>query len=250
MEFLTVGQLSKRANVTIRTIRYYDQIQLLTPEYRHANGRRYYTENDLKRLEKICLLKTLSFSLEDIKTVLNKETFKELLLQHQRQIQSDIKEEENTLKNIQTLLNSIEIEGEFNWELLLPLFKRKEHNRGLHFNEEEQKTISRLPKMEQNDISIKQWINLMKRIEWSIKNGISPLSEEGRLIAEDSLLLSELVFQGNKELGEKFWEIRKSEDQSASAGLYPINAEVLAFLDEAIASIPNYSIHASNADQA
>ncbi|MFP3509948.1 MerR family DNA-binding transcriptional regulator [Peribacillus sp. SIMBA_075] len=44
MEFWTVGQLSKLANVTIRTIRYYDQIQLLTPEFRHANGRRYYTE--------------------------------------------------------------------------------------------------------------------------------------------------------------------------------------------------------------
>lgn len=237
MEFLTVGQLSKRANVTIRTIRYYDQIQLLTPEYRHANGRRYYSANDLKRLEKICLLKALSFSLDDIKTVLNKESFKELLLQHQQQIQADIKEEENTLKNIQTLLNSIEIEGEFNWELLLPLFKRKEHNRGSHFNEEEQKTINKLPKMEQNDISMKQWINLMKRIEWSLEKGVSPLSEEGRLIAEDSLLLSELVFQGNKELEGKFWEIRKSKEGSASAGLYPINEDVLTFLDEAIASV-------------
>lgn len=237
MEFMTVGQLSKRANVTIRTIRYYDQIHLLTPEFRHANGRRYYTAKDLNRLEKICLLKSLSFSLDDIKTVLNKKSFKELLLHHQQQILSDINEEENTLKNIQTLLNSIEIEGEFNWELLLPIFKRKDHNRQSHFTEEEQETLNKLPKMEQNDIRIKQWINLNKRIEQAIKNDISPLSDEGRLIAEDSLLLSELIFQGNKELEEKFWEVRKSEDDSASAGLYPVKAEVLAFLDEALSSV-------------
>ncbi|MDW7613957.1 MerR family transcriptional regulator [Peribacillus simplex] len=237
MEFWTVGQLSKLANVTIRTIRYYDQIQLLTPEFRHANGRRYYTEKDLKRLEKICLLKSLSVSLDDIKAVLDKKAFKELLLHQQHQTISNIREAENTLKNIQTLLNSIEIEGDLDWEPLLPLIKRKEHYRDQFFSKEERKTLDKLPKMEKDNIQTKQWINLIKRIELTIKKGFPAESEEGKLIAEDCLLLSELIFEGNKDLEEKFWEVRKSAADSSSAGLYPVKEEILIFLEEAIASL-------------
>ncbi|MFF2289238.1 hypothetical protein [Peribacillus butanolivorans] len=49
--------------------------------------------------------------------------------------------------------------------------------------------------------------------------------------------MSELIFEGNKELEEKFWDVRKSETDSSSAGLYLVKAELLAFLDEAIASL-------------
>lgn len=86
-------------------------------------------------------------------------------------------------------------------------------------------------------IQTKQWINLIKRIELTMNKGIPADSEEGRLIAEDYLHLSELIFEGNKELEEKFWDVRKSETDSSSAGLYPVKAELLAFLDEAIASL-------------
>ncbi|XGZ12524.1 MerR family transcriptional regulator [Peribacillus sp. RS7] len=61
----------------------------------NTNGRRYYTEKDLKRLEKICLLKSLSVSLDDIKTVLDKKSFKELLLHQQQQTFASIEEAEN-----------------------------------------------------------------------------------------------------------------------------------------------------------
>jgi MerR family transcriptional regulator, thiopeptide resistance regulator len=86
-------------------------------------------------------------------------------------------------------------------------------------------------------IQTKQWIYLIKRIELTMNKGIPADSEEGRLIAEDSLHLSELIFEGNKELEEKFWDVRKSETYSSSASLYPVKAELLAFLDEAIASL-------------
>ncbi|MFE4894435.1 hypothetical protein [Peribacillus butanolivorans] len=60
-------------------------------------------------------------------------------------------------------------------------------------------------------IQTKQCINLIKRkrIELTMNKGIPADSEEGRLIAEDCLHLSELIFEGNKELEEKFWDVRK-----------------------------------------
>ena len=126
MEFWTVGQLSKKANVTIRTIRYYDQIQLLVPEFRHANGRRYYTAKDLAKLEQICLLKSHSFSLEDIKTILDKDAFTDLLIHRKQQALAEIKEAEAALKSIEALLNHLEFKQEINLlEHLIPLFKRE-----------------------------------------------------------------------------------------------------------------------------
>lgn len=66
-----------------------------------------------------------------------------------------------------------------------------------------------------------------------MRKGILANSEEGRLIAEDCLHLSELIFGVKNELEEKFWEIRKSAVDSSSAGLYPIKAELLTFLEGA-----------------
>ena len=63
------GQLAKKANVTIRTIRYYDSIDLLKPSRIDDNGYRVYADNDYIKLQKILCLKSLGFELDDIKTM-------------------------------------------------------------------------------------------------------------------------------------------------------------------------------------
>ena len=60
------GEFSKRANVSIRTIRYYDKIGLLKPTFITDAGHRLYTDPDFMQLQKIIILKKLGFSLDDI----------------------------------------------------------------------------------------------------------------------------------------------------------------------------------------
>lgn len=62
----TTGQFAKKANVTIRTIRYYDKQGILKPSHRNEAGYRLYTDEDFGRLQKILSLKYLGFSLEEI----------------------------------------------------------------------------------------------------------------------------------------------------------------------------------------
>lgn len=62
----TTGEFAKRAGVTIRTIRYYDKVGLLTPTFVAENGYRQYTDQDYIKLQKIMSLKQLGFSLEEI----------------------------------------------------------------------------------------------------------------------------------------------------------------------------------------
>lgn len=62
----TSGQLAKAAGVSVRTVRYYDQIGLLHPSQTAGNGYRSYDEQDLLILQKITVLKYLGFSLNEI----------------------------------------------------------------------------------------------------------------------------------------------------------------------------------------
>ena len=65
--FMTVGEIAKKMGVTIRTLQYYDEEGLLTPSAESEGGRRLYTDKDLLMLNQIISLKSLGFSLEDIK---------------------------------------------------------------------------------------------------------------------------------------------------------------------------------------
>ena len=65
--FMTVGEIAKKMEVTIRTLQYYDKEGLLTPSAESEGGRRLYTDKDLLMLNQIISLKSLGFSLEDIK---------------------------------------------------------------------------------------------------------------------------------------------------------------------------------------
>lgn len=64
--YYTTGQFAKLANITERTVRYYDKVGLLKPSFVMENGYRKYCHEDLIKLQKILLFKTLGFSLEEI----------------------------------------------------------------------------------------------------------------------------------------------------------------------------------------
>ncbi|MGN4123706.1 MerR family transcriptional regulator [Lysinibacillus sphaericus] len=65
-----IGQFSRKTGVSIRTLRYYDEMNLLKPSYISETGRRFYENEDVITLQKITGLKTLGFSLKDIQQLM------------------------------------------------------------------------------------------------------------------------------------------------------------------------------------
>ncbi|GGA58117.1 MerR family transcriptional regulator [Pseudoclavibacter endophyticus] len=59
-----IGELAERTGLSLRTIRHYDEIGLLTPSGRSQGGFRLYTEGDYERLMLIRRMKPLGYSLE------------------------------------------------------------------------------------------------------------------------------------------------------------------------------------------
>ena len=86
MSQFSTGELAKAAEVSVRTVQYYDQRGILTPSEVTEGGRRIYHESDLERLQVICFLRDLDFSINQIKKLLqeeNREQVLELLLTDQ-----------------------------------------------------------------------------------------------------------------------------------------------------------------------
>lgn len=61
-----IGELAERTELSIRTLRHYDQIGLLAPSGRSDGGFRLYTESDYDRLMLIRRMKPLGYSLEQM----------------------------------------------------------------------------------------------------------------------------------------------------------------------------------------
>ncbi|MFB7249175.1 MerR family transcriptional regulator [Microbacterium sp. NPDC056234] len=65
-ETMHIGELAERTGMSLRTLRHYDEIGLLTPSGRSDGGFRLYTDEDLRRLLVIRRMKPLGYSLEQM----------------------------------------------------------------------------------------------------------------------------------------------------------------------------------------
>lgn len=75
MEKYTVSLVAKISGVTIRTLQHYDKIGLLKPHERARSGYRYYSKDELYRLQQILFFKELGFSLKKIQHILDEPNF-------------------------------------------------------------------------------------------------------------------------------------------------------------------------------
>ncbi len=65
-----IGEVAERTGLSLRTIRYYEEVGLVTPSSRSQGGFRQYTEVDVARLELVKRMKPLDFSLEEMRELL------------------------------------------------------------------------------------------------------------------------------------------------------------------------------------
>jgi len=66
-----VSEVAKLSGVSVRTLHYYDEIDLLNPSMVLESGYRYYDQSNLERLQEILFYRELKFSLKEIKQILS-----------------------------------------------------------------------------------------------------------------------------------------------------------------------------------
>lgn len=83
----TINQVANLAGITVRTLHYYDKIDLLKPTYIAKNNYRIYDEFCLRRLQEILFFKELQVPLKEIKQILDDKSYdKEKILANHKKL--------------------------------------------------------------------------------------------------------------------------------------------------------------------
>lgn len=69
-DLMQIGEVAERTGLSLRTIRYYEEVGIVTPSARSQGGFRLYTEADLARLLVVKRMKPLEFSLDQMRDLL------------------------------------------------------------------------------------------------------------------------------------------------------------------------------------
>lgn len=66
-----IGEVTERVGLSMRTVRYYEEVGLVVPSDRTAGGFRLYSDADVERLTMARELKPLGFSLDEVREILD-----------------------------------------------------------------------------------------------------------------------------------------------------------------------------------
>lgn len=234
----SIGELSKQTGVTIRTLDYYDEINLIKPSSKTSGGHRLYDNDDVMKLQQVLALKYMGFSLEQIKDRLNDSTKtwqhsinEQIEMVHQEQERLKLLE-----KALQGVLYSMEFEGGMNWSVIfgiIQLFQKgPEHTFQVHAEhltpEDMQKMMQFNNKMSEDDM--KELVSSIQAIKANIN--INPASEKAFTLVEQWMTLADNIFDHDEKLLDNMWKSMESKANADndSIAFYPMDKKFIEFI--------------------
>ncbi|MBJ7995107.1 MerR family transcriptional regulator [Bacillus mycoides] len=242
MEVISIQELTKETGVTVRTLRYYDQIDLLKPSGKTEGGHRLYSEADVIRLQQILFLKEMGFSLKEITNMLVKGelNLKDSLEKQLRFVQEEQKKFNRMERVLQAVVYSVDVEGELDWKIMFELIQLSKQSPRIReifqneiFSKEEQDLLRNLPNMSEKDPNVLEWVDLLKQFRNFMKEGKGASSDEVQEAISRLMRKCLEMANGDEAFLDKLWEVRKSKEDSHKMSMYPIEEELLVYMDEA-----------------
>lgn len=124
-KYYSVGELAELAGTTVRTIQYYDKIELLIAKRAKNNKARYYTQNDVLTLQQILFYKKMGVPLQEIKHHLgnarNKSDIKSILSQQADILFRKEMEIKMNITIIEAIIATIDADSTYDLEAMMKL---------------------------------------------------------------------------------------------------------------------------------
>lgn len=187
MNYYKTGQFAKLANVSERTIRYYDKIGLLKPSFVMENGYRQYSDLDLLKLQKILSLKHLGFSIEEIFPMVMDNTD----LKESFDLQIDLIEDKMShLQSLKDALKRASQAPDLSWNMILSLVQLSNEETNIIEQYKNAKNLNdRISLHEKYSTNKQGWFNwLFEKIDFSKVNRLLELGcGNGKLWQENKI---------------------------------------------------------------
>ena len=221
-QYYTSGEFAKKAHVSIRTIRYYDQKNLLKPATHTKGGARLYTDQDFAKLQQILLLKYLGFSLSDIREMTigsgDKQLLRNSLQIQKRLVEERLEEMKNVVNAIDSTSQALDRNDQVDWSKMLNLIHLTSMNQSLSMQYKNATNISARIRLHR-DYSVNKegwfpWLfsNLhlksgMKVLELGAGNGALWSQNINKVPADMNIILSDIsegmLADAKNEIGDK-----------------------------------------------
>ncbi len=193
----SIRQLSELSGVSARTLRYYDQINLLTPLFTTESGYRYYGEKELELLQQILFYKERGFALQTIAGILYQKDFDVMaaLREHLEELEKQQKRMEQLITTVKRTMEEMKGERKMSDKEKFEAFKRQmisdnEKNYGKEIREkygekEVEASNRKMMNMTEKDYDhfIKLEQEILCKLQQAVSEGKRPESEEGKEIS-------------------------------------------------------------------
>ena len=231
--YMTVGQVAEKMGTTVRTVQYYDRVGLLSPSALSDGGRRLYTDKDLLKLHQILSLKSLGFTLGDIKNRLipldTPEEIADILLEQAGALRKQIESLSETLKELEALRNEVLAMGQVDFKKYADIITNLQMKNDYywlikHFDSDTMDRIRERFDRDSGTAFINDFIKIRQEAVQLKSAGISPDSPEGISLAEkfwsmilsftggDMSMLPKLIEFGTESTGDSHWD--ESQEQA------------------------------------
>ncbi|WP_342558723.1 MerR family transcriptional regulator [Metasolibacillus sp. FSL K6-0083] len=242
---MKINKLAKMSGVSTRTLRYYDEIGLLSPAMKNEAGYRIYSQKEIDLLQQILFYRALDMKLEQIKDIVHAPNFNVMnaLESHRQHLLEKNAMIEQLLQTVDHTIQALQEGKMMSNEEKFKGFKEKL----LQENEEKYgKEIRERYGNETIEASNKKWLNMTEQ----------QFEEMGQL--EQSLFerLQEAMTEGNpaSQLGNEVAELHKrwlmfswkdysKEAHAGLAAMYVADERFTAYYDERVAVGASQFLH-------
>ncbi len=244
---IKIGQLAKKMGVSKKTLYHYEDVGILEPSLIKDNGYRYYDEQAISQLQRILLLKSIGYTLEQIKKLFDSDS---QIAENQTWIHSLseqvtlIEAEKERLSRLQYYLNAtihvIKLKGHLEPQEMLDVIEDLNRrtlvngviparfDEALAITEEQKGILDRLPVIGSDDPRLEDLLSSFNDVRTILHK--DPRSNDVQQIAHTLYTKTLELFEGDEELMNFYWElITPSSDNELVLGM---NTEVTAYMDK------------------
>lgn len=239
-----IGELAEATGLTVRTLRHYDEIGLLTPSERTDAGYRLYAKADLARLQQIRSLRQLGFPLARIKTLLDGETYApdRIVAQHLEHVEGQITLHQRLRDQLQALAETLEARQDPTTEEFLEIIEVmhmvETHGFDPGFTPEEMEKIDqqgeKLGRAKIREVE-REWPELIEKVKAEMNAGTPPDDPDVQKLARRWRELVQMFSGGDSGIERKLDDAyERTPEFGAQFGLDPA---LFKYVGEAMAHL-------------
>ncbi len=230
---LKIGELAKRAGLSVRALHHYDAIGLLSPSVRTATGVRLYGPADLVRLHRIQLLKQLGYSLPDIGAALTGSAAQPLDVIRSQASALDAQARQakklaTRLRELAQQLAAVGAADSADWLDVLEMMAIYDR----HLTPQELHTMRKPVEPARHALG-RPWKQLISEVGASMQQRVSPDSTEAQTLAWRWVHLVIATTRNDAALATKLKSVLEQETRAQD--IFGINSAMFAWVSQSIA---------------